>query len=144
MNKIMSIITCLCIVVPAMGMELQEIKKKKKKEIVPLLITPEENKEFVSYLKGRLGFCNTVTAVGYVPQDNPIKGMLHMLSADLCKTYDNDVSELVKSRELEGRINGYKKSADADKMVKFCLQQIRARQGDINEARDLIVKNRRT
>jgi hypothetical protein len=144
MNKVMNIILCLCIAVPVMSMELQKVKEKKKRETVPLLITPEENKEFILYLEGRLGFCDTVTTIGYVPQNNPIKDMLQMLSADLCKTYGNDVSELVKSRALEGRINRYKKSADSYKIVQFCLQQIRARQGDVNEARNLIVKNRRT
>jgi hypothetical protein len=144
MKKIMSVIVCLCIAIPAISMELQIKEKKKKREIVPLIITPQENQEFVSYLKRELGFCNQVAMVGYVSQDNPIYIMLRTLSTDLIKQYDNNVLELVKFQGLEERINNYKKTVDSNKMVTFCLQQIRARQGNKNEALCLITKNRRT
>jgi len=144
MKKIMSVIVCLCVAISTMAMELQKVKEKKKREIVPLIITPQENQEFVSYLKRELGFCNTVVMVKSVPEDNPIYSMLRTLSTDLVKQYDNNVLELVKSQGLEERINNYKKTVDSNKMVTFCLQQIRARQGNKNEALLLITKNRRT
>jgi hypothetical protein len=144
MKKMMSLIVCLYVVFPVMSMELQQVKEKKIKQTQPLLITPQENQNFVSYLKRELGFCNTVVMVKSVPEDNPIYIMLRTLSTDLVNQYDNNVLELVKFQGLEERINNYKKTVDSNKMVIFCLQQIRARQGNKNEALLLITKNRQT
>jgi hypothetical protein len=141
MKKMMSIIVCLCVVIPAMAMEVQKTKKGKKGQ-APLIITPEENDVFISRLSGAVGFGRTVTDVAYVPQNNPIYVMFQQLSADL-KQSDADVLRMIKTKGLEQRINVYKKSADSNKIVKLCLQQIRKKQGDISEAQELAIRTRR-
>ncbi|HEX4068480.1 MAG TPA: hypothetical protein VHX42_00110 [Candidatus Babeliales bacterium] len=144
MHKTITVISLLCVAIPLIGMEMeiQKIKEKKKTEIAPLLITSEENKNFLSYVKEHLDFCNQLVVTSNISQNNPIHNILKILSGTLQEECDNDVLELVTSKELEERINNYKKKIDSHKTVKFCLQQIHKKQGDINEARDLILKNR--
>ncbi len=140
MSTIASIVFCLCAAIPVMGMEkeLQHIKKEKRS----LLITPEENKKFVSFMEDRLVFCRQVVSVKYLPQDNPIYTIQQMLFVDYLKDCDNDVLQLIKSQELEERINHYKKNADSSRVVKFCLCQIKSKDGDVKEARNCAAKNR--
>jgi hypothetical protein len=132
----------LCMTIPVVAMELQITKGKKKRETVPLLITPDENEKFLSYVKGRLGFGNTVTMVNYVPKDNPIYTMLYMLSVNFLKDCNNNVLELIKIQGLQERINNYQRKADSSRIVKFCLKQINTKEGDVNKAQTVVAENR--
>ncbi len=142
MSKIIGFMLCLFVAFPVIGMELQVIEKKKKRETAHLIITAEENQKFASELANKLSFCKTVTANSmYVPQDNPIYKMIEGLSRNF-KECNSSVFELIISQSLAERINNYKKVCDSEKVVKFCLQQIYKKEGDVNAARNVAVTNR--
>jgi len=130
MNKMFGMIAGLLIVVPVVAMEL--------------VITEKENSDFVSHLSRAVMFSNKVVVEKQVTEKNPIHVMLNKLSDDLAKT-DNNLLKMIEVQNLNTRINEYKKlDAFFSPLCEFAKEQIKAGEGDVNAAKYLIVRNRRT
>lgn len=128
MNKLIGAIGLLMIV-PAVAMEL--------------VISEKENSAFVQHLSRAVGFSKKVVEENKIPAENPIHLSLIKLSNDI-STHDNNLMTMIKSDTIvENELKNYMIKIDSsNELIKFGLDQIYKKAGDIEEARKYVIRTR--
>lgn len=116
----------LLIIVPMIGMDL---------------ITQQDNRYFAERIQEGLEYDKKKIAENKLSEHNPLHVILKKTDSSFAEC-GNDLSALIKKQSLGYRLNDYMK-IDNEQIMQPILQQIKQKQGNIEEVRENVIKKRK-